>query len=172
MAVFIFTEVMLFTGLISAFMIARASFLEGMWPPPGQPRLPVEATLINTAALLISGVMLFLAYRALTRRGHRAAVLPMGVAILLGAFFVGFQGVEWIRLIGEGLTMTSSQFGAFFYLVVGAHALHATGALIALVIYWFVLRRGKLAPTTFAAVSLFWYFVVLMWPIIYWQVYL
>jgi cytochrome c oxidase subunit 3 len=64
MGVFVFTEVMLFTGLISAFMISKASVLEGFWPPPGQPRLPVEATLINTAALLISGVVLLLAYRA------------------------------------------------------------------------------------------------------------
>jgi cytochrome c oxidase subunit 3 len=172
MSVFIFTEIMLFIGLISAFVIARASVMAGFWPPPGQPRLPVEATLINTAALLVSGVVLLLAYRAFVNKGPRAARLPFGVAILLGAFFVGFQGAEWLKLIGEGLTMTSSLYGAFFYLVVGAHAVHATGALIALVVYWFLLRQNRLTASAFAAVSLFWYFVVLMWPILYWKVYL
>jgi cytochrome c oxidase subunit 3 len=172
MAVFLFTEIMLFIGLISAYIIAKASVMPGLWPPPDQPRLPVEATLINTTALLISGIVLFLAYRAFQSRGHKAAVVPFGVAVLLGMFFVGFQGVEWLKLIGEGLTMTSSQYGAFFYLVVGAHALHATGALIALVVYWFLLRANRLTGSAFAAVSLFWYFVVLMWPLIYWKVYL
>jgi heme/copper-type cytochrome/quinol oxidase subunit 3 len=77
-----------------------------------------------------------------------------------------------VKLIGEGLTMTSSQYGAFFYLVVGAHAIHATGALVALAFFWWVLRRGRLTASAFAAVNLFWYFVVLMWPVIYWKVYL
>ena len=44
-------------------------------------------------------------------------------------FFVVFQGFEWVRLIGEGLTMTSGTLGAFFYLIVGMHALHAFAAI-------------------------------------------
>ena len=96
----------------------------------------------------------------------------MGVAILLGGAFVLFQGVEWVRLIGQGLTLTSSQLGAFFYLIVGAHGLHAAAALVALVIYWREMRVDRLSRPAFGAVQLFWYFVVLMWPIIYWQVYL
>ena len=86
--------------------------------------------------------------------------------------FVLFQGVEWVRLIGQGLTLTSSQLGAFFYLIVGAHALHAAAALAALVVCWRAMREGRLRASAFGAVQLFWYFVVLMWPVIYWQVYL
>ena len=37
---FVVAEVMLFSGLISAFTISRAGALPGMWPMPGQPRLP------------------------------------------------------------------------------------------------------------------------------------
>src|SRR6202142_1043980 len=59
--VFVVAEIMFFAALISAHTIARASAMEGMWPPPGQPRLPVERTAINTAALLLSGVLLWLA---------------------------------------------------------------------------------------------------------------
>ena len=172
MSVFIFTEVMLFAGLISGFMIAKGSVIPEFWPPFGQPRLPVEETLINTGALLLSGVSLFIAYRRFMSRGPQAAVLPFGVAILLGTFFLVFQGVEWAALIREGLTITSSQLGGFFYVIVGAHALHAAGALVALIALWVLLRAGRLKASTFEAVQLFWYFVVLMWPIIYWQVYL
>ncbi len=171
MALFVFTEVMLFAGFISAFLIVKSSYLPGTWPPSGQPRLPFASTAINTAALLLSGVVLFRAYRTFQRRGAAAAVRPMGLAIALGAFFVGFQGYEWVGLLRQGLTLTSSHLGAFFYLIVGAHALHATVALAALAAYWLALRRNALKGSSFRAVQLFWYFVVLMWPIIYWQVY-
>ena len=49
MGLFVFTEVMLFAGLISAFSIARATAIGGMWPPPNQPRLPIATTAFNTA---------------------------------------------------------------------------------------------------------------------------
>jgi cytochrome c oxidase subunit 3 len=170
MLVFVFTEAMLFAGLISAHSIARASSLVG-WPPPGQPRLPFEETALNTAALLASGVTVFLAQRAL-RRERRRALPPLALGIALGAFFVGFQGVEWVGLIREGLTLTSSTHGAFFYLIVGIHALHALAALIALGWAWARLRNGVLSPSSFAAVALFWYFVVGVWPVLYLRVYL
>jgi heme/copper-type cytochrome/quinol oxidase subunit 3 len=171
MALAVFVEVMLFAGFISAFVIVRGSTPPGLWPPPNQPRLPLTTTAFNTALLLASGVLLFLSHRALPRRGAEPAAKLMGIAILLGGAFVLFQGVEWVRLIGQGLTLTSSQLGAFFYLIVGAHALHAAAALVALVIFWRAMRAKRLSRPAFGAVQLFWYFVVLMWPVIYWQVY-
>ncbi|TMQ56997.1 MAG: hypothetical protein E6K72_04105 [Candidatus Eisenbacteria bacterium] len=171
MALAVFVEVMLFAGFISAFVIVRGATPAGLWPPPDQPRLPIARTAVNTAMLIGSGVALALAQRAYSRR-REAAARRMGVAILLGGAFVLFQGVEWVRLIGQGLTLTSSQLGAFFYLIVGAHALHAAAALAALVVCWRAMREGRLRASAFGAVQLFWYFVVLMWPVIYWQVYL
>jgi cytochrome c oxidase subunit 3 len=172
MAIAVFVEVMLFAGFISAYVIVRQSSPPGLWPPPDQPRLPVATTAFNTALLLASGVALYLAHRAFGRRGHRPAARWMGIAIVLGGGFVLLQGAEWARLIGQGLTLTSSQLGAFFYTIVGAHALHATAAILVLVLHWRAMRAGRLSPSAFGAGQLFWYFVVLMWPVIYWQVYL
>jgi len=45
-----------------------------------------------------------------------------GAALVLGAFFVVGQGLEWLALLRHGLTLTSSQLGSFFYLIVGLHA--------------------------------------------------
>lgn len=168
--IFIFTEAMLFAGLISAHAITRASSAVG-WPPPGQPRLPVEETAVNTAALLLSGVAMFVAQR-LFRRERQRAFAPLAAAFALGAFFVAFQGIEWLRLIGEGLTLTSSTHGGFFYLIVGVHALHALAALVALGLALRRLRHGLLPPSVLAATALFWYFVVGVWPVIYLRVYL
>ena len=169
MLVFLFTEVMLFAGMISAHSIARASSAVG-WPPPGQPRLPFEETAVNTATLLLSGVAVFVAQRRFGRDRQRASA-PLAVGLALGAFFVFFQGVEWVRLIGEGLTLTSSTHGAFFYLIVGVHGLHALAALVALGWALLRLRRSVLPPSVLAATALFWYFVVGVWPIIYLRVY-
>ena len=168
--IFVGAEVMLFAGLISGLAVAKASTL-GPWPPPDQPRLPIEATAFNTAMLLASGVFLYLAQRAYRQR-PLAAKTPFAVALGLGAFFVVFQGVEWVRLIGEGLTITSSSLGAFFYLIVGMHALHAVAAILVLCRIYLRLTRLDLQPGSFQAAGIFWYFVVGLWPILYVQVYL
>jgi heme/copper-type cytochrome/quinol oxidase subunit 3 len=172
MALFVFTEVMLFTGFISAFVIDQSSAPAGAWPPPGQPRLPVERTALNTLALLASGVTLWVAGRRLARGDARGAATWMGVSLLLGAAFVVAQGMEWVALLGNGLTLTSSQLGSFFYLIVGTHAAHAVVAILALFWAWMRLRAGRLTGSWFGAVQLFWYFVVLVWPVLYWKVYL
>lgn len=169
MLLFLMVEAMMFAGFISAFMIVKSNAIE--WPPPGQPRLPVERTLLNSVALLVSGGVLLHAGRVF-RRNRLKALGPMGVAMALGAFFVAFQGWEWLQLLREGLTLTSSQHGSFFYVIVGMHAAHALVALAALAWAWRKLSTLELAPSTLAGVSLFWYFVVLLWPVLYWRVYL
>ena len=168
--IFIFTEIMLFAGMISAHSIARASS-PLTWPPPGQPRLPAEETAFNTAVLLLSGAVLWWAGRAYRNKTPGEAIKPFALAIALGAFFVVFQGFEWAALLREGLTLTSSQQSGFFYLIVGVHAAHAVVAIGFLVWAWSKLRAGFLPASTFAATRTFWYFVVLVWPIVYWQVY-
>ena len=169
MSVFVASEAMLFAGLISAFSITRAGSLLG-WPPPGQPRLPAEETAINTLALIASAAVLWWAGQR-HRKEQRSAARPMLAALGLGAFFVLFQGFEWAQLLGQGLTMRSGQHGAFFYLIIGIHALHCVAAILALAWAYRRLATGVLAVSTFQAVRVFWYFVVGLWPLLYWRVY-
>jgi cytochrome c oxidase subunit III len=169
MLIFVAMETMMFAGMISAFTIIKSSSL--VWPPPDQPRLPVGQTAINTFALLLSGVALFFAQRSFAKDRERARK-PLLAAMLLGAFFVLFQGYEWLALIRQGLTLTSSTLGSFFYLIVGMHALHAIVALGILAYTWVLLQRGWLAQRQLAAAQVFWYFVVGLWPVLYAVVYL
>ena len=121
MILFIFVEVMLFAGFISAFVIVKARAPGSVWPPPGQPRLPFERTAVNTTALIASGVVLLLAHRAY-QRGKTAISGWLALATALGAAFVALQGAEWAALLQEGLTLTSSTYGSLFYTIIGAHA--------------------------------------------------
>ncbi len=169
MLIFLLTEVMLFAGLISAFLIIRSQAI--VWPPPGQPRLPVEETAVNTAALLASGIALYFARRVF-RRDPTRALRPLGLSIALGLFFVLFQGFEWAALLGQGLTMQTSSMGSFFYLIIGLHALHAIAAIGLLVHVFLKLRQGWLSSGLLATSEVLWYFVVGVWPVLYLVVYL
>jgi len=197
MILFVFVEVMLFAGFISAFVIIKSRAIGSVWPPPNQPRLPVEQTAVNTAALIASGIVLLVAHRlylrALAARRARADTSPqsrtsaaahptavrsgsvaflLGLATLCGGIFVALQGVEWLALIREGLTLTSSTYGALFYTIIGAHALHAIVAIGALLWALAQLLHNRLSGEAISTVALFWYFVVLVWPFLYVQVYL
>jgi cytochrome c oxidase subunit 3 len=171
MLIFIFTEAMFFSGLISAHSIVKSQAAGQMWPPYGQPRLPVEETALNSLALLVSGLVLVFTWFAF-RRESSSARIPLLLSMILGGIFVGFQGVEWVALLAEGLTLQSSAYGGFFYLIVGSHAIHALGALGGLVWAFDRLNKGALTSSELGTVSALWYFVVLVWPILYWTVYL
>jgi heme/copper-type cytochrome/quinol oxidase subunit 3 len=171
MLVFVVSEVMFFMGLISAFVISKSNVVGG-WPPVGQPRLPVLNTAFNTTALLASGALLFFANRAFIARQAPKALRLLFGSLILGAFFVGAQGVEWIALIRDGLTIYSGMLGQFFYLIVGVHALHALVALGILAWTYWRLRDDRLEGSAFWPAQIFWYFVVGIWPILYWLVYL
>ena len=194
MLVFVFVEIMLFAGFISAFVIIKSRAVGSVWPPVNQPRLPVESTAINTLALIASGVVLLIAHRAYLRARRsagdgavrRGPDRPRGfgglfsdstgrllvAATLLGGVFVALQGVEWLALIREGLTITSSTYGALFYTIIGAHALHAVAAIAALGWATARLGAGMLTREALSTVAIFWYFVVLVWPFLYVVVYL
>lgn len=173
MLIFLTMEVMFFAALMSAYLIASAK-ADGAWPPVGQPRLPIMTTAFNSIILFFSAGFLHLAYRTFSRNqlDPLAKKFYLG-AMLFGGFFLAFQGSEWIRLISYGLTLTSSAYGSYFYLIIGMHALHVTAALVTLgYVYRGWLKQEAISQDSFAVVRLFWYFVVGLWPVLYFLVYL
>lgn len=165
------TEAMFFAGLISAYIVNRAGAM--VWPPMDQPRLPVEVTAINTLILISSAVAIFIFSKQF--KSGNSSLKSLVVSILLGVTFVVIQGSEWVKLIGYGLTTTSSLFGAFFYLIIGAHALHVIAGLAVLFYLYFIAKKSGLPEhlqNTITICSMYWYFVVGIWPVLYILVYL
>ena len=173
MVLVIMVEAMTFAGLISAFLSIRASL--DFWPPPDQPRFPVYATAINTAVLLCSGITMFLFMSLYRKPETKTATLTilLVLTLALGGLFVGLQGIEWVRLIAHGLTVTSSSYGSIFYVLIGFHGIHVlTGALcLGLLTVSLLKRRFPRRTGSMEAASIFWYFVVLVWPVLYGVVY-
>jgi heme/copper-type cytochrome/quinol oxidase subunit 3 len=174
MLVFLIFDAMILAGIVGGFMLTRAT--AGVaWPPAGQPWFPPEYTAINSAALLISAVLVFLSARAWKKQTSHIGPLLLA-AIVLGIFFVFSQGVLWVGLIRQGLTLGSSQHGALFSLIMATHGAHAVGALGFLGCAWLRLKRlrdddpdprGSLRSDTFWAARLLWYFTVAVWPVLY-----
>ena len=190
MLIFVATEVMFFGGIISAYIIGKSGAVGG-WPPAGQPRLPIEVTGFNSMGLVASGIFLWLSGRAFDRRtrtgGLEASSLRqtkwfLRFALGLGALFVLVQGSEWAQLIAQGMTLTFSTHAAFFYLIVGTHALHAIISLCVLIWVWRRITRAdvgsglsssdSISKAAFTSSRIFWYFVVGVWPVLYAFVYL
>ncbi len=171
--VFLGTEVMFFAGLISAYTVLRAG--SQVWPPPGQPRLPIEMTGLNTGVLLLSALTMHLALRA-ARRDRRSGLIGwLAVTALLGSLFLAVQGYEWVRLVGFGLSLSSGVFGGTFYALIGAHGIHVLGAVVALLFVLGAAVTGRYTAQAHSGVVLceiYWLFVVALWPLLYLLVYL
>ena len=159
--------------MISAYMVIRAGIEE--WPPWGQPRLPVVATAFNTVVLLASGFIMAHSRTCFKKKELALGRGWLGISILLGTFFLVFQGYEWIQLLQYGMTLSSSIYGAMFYLIIGAHSVHVLAALLAMgygiSLFHRTQHQGRISESLLP-IHILWYFVVGIWPLLYALVYL
>ncbi|HME59725.1 MAG TPA: cytochrome c oxidase subunit 3 [Candidatus Binatia bacterium] len=173
MIMFLGAEAMFFAGLMGAFLVFRVG--SPVWPPPFQPRLPATVTGVNTLILLLSAVTMRLAFLA-NRRGERKRLVKLlSWTAMLGAVFLLIQGFEWVRLLHFGLTVSSSVYGGLFYTLIGFHGAHVLGALAWLIAVWSKARQGKYMGRNAVGLqtcSMYWIFVVALWPVLYGLVYL
>ena len=171
--IFLGAETMFFAGLIGSFLVFRVA--HEVWPPAMLPRLPVGVTGVNTLILLASALTMRRAKIAIRSGGQRELVRMLLVTAALGVTFLLVQGYEWLRLLQYGLTLASGVYGATFYVLVGCHAVHVLGAVIWLLsVLWRAGRRRYTAKgyTGVALCTMYWYYVVALWPILYGLVYL
>ena len=169
MLIFVITELMFFAGFISAFTIMRGSAV--IWPPPGQPRLPVAETAFNTALLLASGVVLFAASRRFRTRPAR----------LRRVLLVASRARRRVRRAAGPRVGAAARAGpdhelerARQLLLPDRRRARAARAWSrsACCLLWLRMGRGTVPRSTLAAAEIFWYFVVGVWPVLYWRVYL
>jgi len=170
---FMGAEVMFFAALVSALFVLRVGM--AAWPPPLEPRLPLAVTAVNTLVLIGSSVSMAAALRALRRRDRHRFVRLLVTTAALGTLFLAIQGYEWIRLIGFGLTLSSSVYGTTFYSLIGLHGVHVAGALVWLVVTTLLATRARFGDgriTPVQACAMYWHFVVGLWPALFVAVYL
>ncbi len=168
----IIVEAMFFGGLISAYILAKIAEVE--WPPAGQPRLPFWLTFSNMLVLLASGVLMYQFLKSY-KSGNKSLKYLL-LSAVLGLIFFLVQGFEWMRILLFGIKTEPSLFGSFFYTLIGMHGLHVlAGLLVIRYLYKYLKRPNKTEEQKIhvaTAAALFWFFVVLLWPVLYYLTYL
>ena len=90
----------------------------------------------------------------------------LSITMLLGILFVVLQAVGFTQLWQQGITLTKNVSYSFLYIIVGLHAAHVLGGVIALVIMFFKAfsRRQKIySSVPVDVMNTYWHFVDLLW---------
>ena len=150
---------MMFAGLTSAYIIKRnqPNWLEF--------NLPVVFW-YSTAAIIISSITIWLAVRAFREKEMAKYRQRLVATFILGVLFVTLQGIGFIQLWNQGMTLTRNVSVSFLYPIIGLHAIHVVGGVIALLVMF--LKAFSRKQKTYSAVpiemmSTYWHFVDLLW---------
>jgi heme/copper-type cytochrome/quinol oxidase subunit 3 len=188
---FIGSECMLFTSLISTYLIYKGRSLVGpfpheAWTDPATGRtqpaiLDNPVTSASTFVLLMSSLAMVLAHDAVVhsespnRKSWQSSKLWLAATAILGATFLGFQAYEFTSFVHEGLTIRTNLFGSSFFTLTGFHGAHVTAGVVWLLSLLAIdFKRGLKAKDALAVdlAALYWHFVDVVWIVIFTLVYL
>jgi cytochrome c oxidase subunit III len=160
MWLFLLSDSLTFGALLYAYSYGRIS--TAGWPTPFHSESIINAT-IMTAFLLTSSLTMVLAVRASVQKDAKWQTLWLLATIACGGGFVILHGMEWSKLIGEGMTLPMfpavpgsegnpefanvaklvPQFPSTFFTLTGMHMLHVTLGIVYLGV---VALRRKFIP--------------------------
>jgi cytochrome c oxidase subunit III len=168
--VFLLSESIIFVSFFVTYVLLR--WKNPNWFPAGVTGLDIPRAGINTAILVASSGVIYLAERALDRHQLTKFRRLWLLTATLGLIFLVGQVIEW-RNMPFGLD--AGLAGATFYLLTGFHGLHVlTGVILLLYMYF-----RSLVPDNYnaghqgvSAVSLFWHFVDIIWIILFLLLYI
>ncbi|MEO5647506.1 MAG: heme-copper oxidase subunit III [Chitinophagaceae bacterium] len=151
--------VMMFAGLTSAYIIKRnqANWLSF--------ELPI-AFWYSTAAIVISSITIWLAERYFKDREMVKYRQLLIATLVFGVVFIILQVIGFSQMWNRGLTLTKNVSISFLYPIIGLHALHVMGGVIALAVMFF--RGFNKSKRNYSSipveiVSTYWHFVDFLW---------
>jgi cytochrome c oxidase subunit 3 len=160
------SELMFFAGLFAMYFTARArAGAEEGWPPEPT-ELDVPYALVVTIILVASSITCQMGVFAAEQGNVYGLRRWFTITFVMGLIFVLGQGYEYVQLVEEGTTISSSTYGSVFYLTTGFHGLHVIGGLIAFVYMLVRSTMGRFTPaqaTSAIVVSYYWHFVDVVW---------
>ena len=170
---FLASEVMLFGGLFSAYILLRINAVD--WPL-GADILSVPIGAFNTVVLISSSVTMVLCYAALKLDDLAGYKKYLGITIGLSLLFLAVKAFEYYEHVHLGEVPATSTFLAIYFTLTGLHGLHILGGVV---VNGYFLGPGSAMWTTnkeqfinrIEAAGLYWHFVDLVWiflfPVLY-----
>jgi cytochrome c oxidase subunit 3 len=173
MVAFLLSETALFATLITTYLTFLGQDVTG---PTPKETLELGLVVVTTMLLLSSSGTAHVAEKLLHRGNQSGFCLWWGLTILLGISFLVGTAFEWWELIyTHDLTISRNLFGSTYYTLVGFHALHVTGGVIAMtIVLGLALKRQVTEKNQTGAqlVSWYWHFVDVVWVVVFTVVYL
>src|SRR3989344_8655156 len=162
---FLASEVMLFGGLFSAYVMLRTGVSD--WPH-GWQLLNVPLATLNTMILITSSVTMVMAWASLALKDLGKFRVWMGLTILLGLAFLVVKGFEYGHKFEHHHYPSTNNFYATYFTLTGLHGLHV---LVGIIVNLYFLLPGtamwKTAPEQVTGriecAGLYWHFVDLVW---------
>jgi cytochrome c oxidase subunit 3 len=151
--------VMMFAGLTSAYIVKRN---QANWVTFELPKIFWYSTVVMIASslTLMQALKMFKEHQVLKYRSLVVTTLALGV------LFVIMQVTGFKELWANGFTLTANVSFSFLYIIVGLHALHVLGGIVALVVLFlkaFSSRVKSYDSVPVEVVSTYWHFVDLLW---------
>jgi cytochrome c oxidase subunit I len=162
------SEAVFFLFLIIAYLFFHS--FKGQTGPSAASSLDPFKTGLFTCLLFASSGTLMVAERVHRQGKTTAFRIWMGITILLGASFLGGQGMEYHHLLESGVTVGRNLFGSTFFTLTGLHGFHVMIGLVILSI--FTGLGQKASPSALAAAGIYWHFVDLVWLAVFTTIYL
>ncbi len=170
---FLASEVMLFGGLFSAYIMLRTGTAD--WPH-GSSLLNVPLATLNTLVLITSSVTMVMSWASLAMKDLKKYRMYMTLTILLGLAFLVIKGFEYVHKFEHHHFPSTSTFYAIYFTLTGLHGLHVLGGILVNLYFlgpgsslWNV-NPDQLTGRVECA-GLYWHFVDLVWiflfPVLY-----
>jgi cytochrome c oxidase subunit 3 len=183
MALFIASEVMFFVAFFWAFYdaslyaadpkeVLRTVYTGGVWPPPTIDYIhPFELPFLMTMLLLLSGCTVTWAHHEILEGRRQEAIRALGLTVLLGVAFLGFQAFEYIH---AKFHFTGGIYPSTFFMATGFHGFHVFVGTVFLIVCWLRTRKGHFTPDShfgFEAGAWYWHFVDVVWLFLFLSIY-
>ena len=171
---FLASEVMLFGGLFSAYVLLRTGSTS--WPDAAS-ILNVPLATLNTLVLIVSSVTMVMAWASLMQKDLGKYKKYMAATILLGIAFLVVKGFEYNYKFSHHLYPKESIFYAIYFTLTGLHGLHVIGGIIVNTYFLFPgAKMWETNPTQFTGriecAGLYWHLVDLVWIFLFPSLYL
>ncbi len=165
---FLASEIMVFGGLISSYIVARLGSVG--WSAEAA-HLSVPIASLNTLVLLTSSLTMVLAFGAVDRGDRKGVRTFLLWTILLGLAFLGIKGYEYASKVAAGFTPASGHFWSFYYTMTGLHALHVLAGIITNLSLFVMAPADPRNAHRIELAGLYWHFVDVVWiflfPLLY-----
>jgi cytochrome c oxidase subunit III len=169
---FLATEVLLFGGLFTAYVIFRIKYPQMFY----EDHLKLNRIMgaVNTIVLICSSLTVALGIAAIRRGRQRLLRVYLALTILLAATFLVVKYFEYMEDFTKGLFPSTDIFFSLYFMMTGLHAVHVTAGVMALTVMLVLAFRGTFSEkyhTPVEVTGLYWHFVDLVWiyllPLLY-----